>query len=130
MKESGYQLIICIINAGYSEAVMDAAGECGARGGTVIQARGTANKEAEESFKITIQPEKEMVMLVVPTEIKENILHALYKSIGLNSPGHGIAFSLPVDNVVGLNKTVIDNIMGENLGQGATPDENKSEKSQ
>ena len=103
MKGHEYELILCIVNAGFAETVMDAAYEYGARGGTVIQARGTANKEAEEFFKITIQPEKEMLMLVVPSAIKDDILHALYKSVGLNSPGHGIAFSLPVDNVLGLN---------------------------
>lgn len=100
---SEYELILCIVNAGFAETVMDAAHEYGARGGTVIQARGTANKEAEEFFKITIQPEKEMLMLVVPSAIKDDILHALYKSVGLNSPGHGIAFSLPIDNVLGLS---------------------------
>lgn len=103
--KSEHELIMCIVNAGYAETVMDAAYAYGARGGTVIQARGTANKEAEKYFSITIQPEKEILMLVVPTEIKDNILHALYKSVGLNAPGRGIAFSLPVDNVLGLSKT-------------------------
>lgn len=108
MKKSDYELILCIVNAGFADTVMDAAYEYGARGGTVIQARGTANKEAEEYFKITIQPEKEVLMLVVPAAIKDDILHALYKSVGLNSPGHGIAFSLPVSNVLGLNKTTAE----------------------
>ena len=45
-----YEVIICIVNAGYSELVMDAAKEVGARGGTVIHAKGTANKEAEQFF--------------------------------------------------------------------------------
>ncbi len=58
-----YEAIFCIVNAGYSELVMDAAKEVGARGGTVIHARGTANKEAEQYFKITIQPEKDIVMI-------------------------------------------------------------------
>lgn len=109
MKNSGFELILCIVNAGFAETVMDAAYAFGARGGTVIQARGTANKQAEKEFKITIQPEKEMLMLVVPSEIKDDILHALYRSVGLNAPGHGIAFSLPVDNVIGLNKGPIIN---------------------
>lgn len=39
-----YEVIFCIVNAGYSELVMDAAKEVGARGGTVMHAKGTANK--------------------------------------------------------------------------------------
>jgi nitrogen regulatory protein PII len=81
---------------------MDAARELGARGGTVVHARGTANLEAEKFFGITVQPEKEMVLILVPSEIKEDILHALYRTVGLKTPGQGIAFSLPVDGVVGL----------------------------
>ncbi len=102
MKEFAHQLILCIVNTGYSEAVMDAAKAAGARGGTILKARGTGNKEAEKFFKITVQPEKEMVLILVPADIKEAVMHALYKNVGLNTPGQGIAFALPVDNVVGL----------------------------
>ena len=98
-----HEVIFCVVNAGFSEAVMDAAKEFGARGGTVIRARGTANSESEKLFGITIQPEKEIVMILVPSDIKDDILHALYKEVGLKTPGQGIAFSMPVDNVVGLS---------------------------
>ena len=101
--KNAHEVIFCIVNSGFSEAVMDAAKEFGARGGTVIRARGTANSEAEKLFGITIQPEKEVVMILVPTKIKNDILHALYKEVGLQTPGQGIAFSVPVDNVVGLS---------------------------
>lgn len=105
MNKSKYELVLCIVNAGFSEAVMDAAKEVGARGGTVIHARGTANREAEQFFNITIQPDKEVVMILVPNEIKDNVLHALYQGVGLKTAGQGIAFSLPVDDVVGLSST-------------------------
>mgnify|MGYP004422645219 CR=1 FL=1 len=74
---------------------MEAAREFGARGGTVIRARGTANSEAERLFQIIVQPEKEVVMILVDSAIKNDILHALYKAVGLKTPGQGIAFSLP-----------------------------------
>ena len=100
-----YELIVCIVNAGFSELVMDAAKEVGARGGTVIHAKGTANKDAEKYFKITIQPEKEMVLILVSQEIKDKVLHAVYQSAGLKTDGQGIAFSMPVDNVVGISSS-------------------------
>lgn len=99
-----HECIVCIVNAGFSDAVMDAAKQFGARGGTVVHARGTASQEAEKFFQITIQPDKEMVMILVPTEIKDDILHALYRAVGLKTPGQGIAFSIPVDGVVGLTE--------------------------
>lgn len=97
-----YEVVFCIVNAGYSDVVMDAAKEVGARGGTVIHARGTANKEAEQFFHITIQPDKDIVMILVPAEIKDDVLHALYRNAGLKTEGQGIAFSMAVDNVVGI----------------------------
>ncbi len=103
MSEYKHEAIFCIVNTGYSEAVMDAAKKLGARGGTVINARGTAGKEAETFFHITIQPEKEIVMILVPIEIKDDVMHALYNEVGLDTAGQGIAFSMPVDNVVGLS---------------------------
>ena len=102
MKNYKHEVIICIVNSGFSEAVMDAARELGARGGTVIRGRGTANAEAEKLYGIAIQPEKEIVMILVDSAIKNDILHALYRAVGLNTPGQGIAFSMPVDAAVGL----------------------------
>ncbi len=103
MEKSNYEMILCVVNTGFSETVMDAAKEEGARGGTVIHARGTANKEAEQFFRITIEPDKEIVMILVPKEIKDKVLHAIYRSAGLKSEGQGIAFSIAVDEVVGLS---------------------------
>lgn len=97
-----HEAIFCIVNSGYSEAVMDAAKKAGARGGTIINARGTAGKEAETFFHITVQPEKEIVMILVTKEIKDTVLNALYEEVGLDTAGQGIAFSVPVDSVVGL----------------------------
>lgn len=112
-----YEMIVCIVNTGFSEDVMTAAKECGARGGTVMHARGTANREAETFFKITIQPDKEVVMILVPADIKEAVLHAIYGSVGLKTPGQGIAFALPVDGVVGLSAP----------GEAAQPEKEKEQ---
>lgn len=111
-----YQLILCIVNEGFAETVMDIAKDNGARGGTILSAKGTANKEAERNFRITISPEKDIVMILVPTALKDGILHALYKGAGLDTPSQGIAFAMPVDNVIGLNKpipTVDESIVAE-----------------
>lgn len=97
-----YEMIVCVVNAGFSDAVMSAARACGAKGGTVMGARGTANKEAETFFKISIQPEKEVVLILVPRKLTDEILHAIYRECGLVTPGQGIAFTLPVEHAVGL----------------------------
>ena len=104
MDKTPYEVVFCVVNAGYSEQVMDAAREAGVSGGTVMRAQGTANKEAESLFNITIQPDKEVVIMLVSKAIKDKVLHALYQSVGLETPGSGIAFSMPVDGVAGIGR--------------------------
>ena len=101
--EKKYEAVFCIINAGFSDDVMFAARKAGATGGTIIKGRGTAPLDAEQLFKITVQPEKEIVMLLVPEDIKDNVLRELYHSVGLGNAGQGIIFSLPVDRALGLS---------------------------
>lgn len=104
MKTNDYEVIFAIVNDGYAEDVMDVAREQGARGGTILNARGVAREEAAEFFGITLHTEKEIVMIVVPKEIKDNVLNAIYKEMGMSKKAHGIAFSLPVTDTAGLVK--------------------------
>ena len=127
MSKYKHEVIICIVNSGFSDEVMDAAREFGARGGTVIRARGTANAEAEKLFNIAIQPEKEIVMILVESKLKNDILHALYRAVGLNTPGQGIAFTMPVESVVGLTDFAENKVQGSTANDAKTPDENNDQ---
>ncbi|MCH5151589.1 MAG: P-II family nitrogen regulator [Clostridiales bacterium] len=97
-----YEAVFVIVNAGFSDAVMEAAREAGVTGGTVLNARGTANPQAERFFGLTIEPNKDMIMILIDSEIKEKVLHTLYREVGLKTACQGIAFTLPVNDVVGL----------------------------
>ena len=97
MEEHKHELIVCIVNAGFSQNVVEAARKAGARGGTILRGRGSANPEAEEFFGLTIQPDKELVIILVPASIKDEVLHTIYQESGLTKEGQGIAFTLPVE---------------------------------
>ena len=58
--QSDYELIIAILEAGYTDMVMDAAREGGAGGGTVVHAKGTAAERAQKFFGISLADEKDM----------------------------------------------------------------------
>lgn len=100
--EKTYSVIIIIVNEGFSELVMSAARENGARGGTITHARGTGTKDIEKEYGIVITPQKEMIYILVSEEIKDNVISAVNKVAGIDTMGQGIIFSLPVDNVSGL----------------------------
>ena len=87
---------------GYAEEVMDIAREQGVRGGTILNARGVAKQDAAAFFGITLHSEKEILMMVVEKDIRDNVLNAIYKEMGMAKAAQGIAFSLPVSDVAGL----------------------------
>ena len=102
MTTENHEVIFAIVNAGYADQAMDIARAQGARGGTILNARGVAREKEAAFFGITIHPEKEILMLVVEKNIRDNILNALYKEMGMGKKAQGIAFSLPVSDVAGL----------------------------
>ncbi len=102
MKTNNHEVIFAIVNSGYAEDVMNVAREQGARGGTILNARGVIKEDAAAFFGITLHQEKEILMIVVERDIRDNILNAIYKEMGMAKKAKGIAFSLPVSDVAGL----------------------------
>jgi len=99
---NNHEVIFAIVNSGFAEEAMDVAREQGVRGGTILNARGVAGEDAAAFFGITIHAEKEILMMVVEKDIRDNVLSALYKQMGMQKKAQGIVFSLPVSDVAGL----------------------------
>lgn len=97
-----YSLIVSIVNRGYSDEVMDAARDAGAKGGTILYAHGAGLGDTEKFFGISIHPEKEMVLILASNEARPAIMQAIVKRVGMETEGAGITFSLPVSNVEGI----------------------------
>jgi len=104
-SKSKYELVMAIVNNGYSEKVMDAARKEGARGGTVIHARQAALTEPSKFFGISLQPEKEFVLIVVEIPIAESVLQAIIKNCGMRTEARGFIMSLPLGKCSGLTLT-------------------------
>ena len=104
MTTNNHEVIFAIVNSGFAEEAMDVAREQGVRGGTILNARGVAKEDAAAFFGITIHAEKEILMMVVEKDIRDKVLNALYREMGMGKKAQGIAFSLPVSDVAGLVK--------------------------
>jgi len=102
MKENTFALIITVVNRGHADSVMDTAKDAGAQGGTILHARGCGTHENEKFFGISITPEKDVVLIVVKTEQKQQIMRAITEQAELYKAGKGIIFALPVDDVAGI----------------------------
>lgn len=91
-NEKNYQMINIIVNKGFAEDAMAAARKAGAGGGTIIGARGTAKEGDAAFFGMKIVPEKEMLMILVPAEKKNDIVSAITELPCFAEAGSGIIF--------------------------------------
>ena len=106
MRTDNHEVIFAIVNSGFAEEAMEVAREQGARGGTILNARGVAREKEATFFGITVHAEKEILMMVVEKNIRDKVLNALYSRMGMANKAQGIAFSLPVSDVAGLATAV------------------------
>ncbi len=95
-------LIVSIVRKGWGDTVLDATMKAGAHGGTVLLGRGIGRNEQMKVFGIQIEPEKEIVLTVIPSDLKDRVLREIVQAAELNAPGHGLAFVVPVETVAGV----------------------------
>ncbi|MBX6321291.1 MAG: P-II family nitrogen regulator [Rhodospirillaceae bacterium] len=95
-------LIVSVVRKGWGNTVLEASVKAGATGGTVLLGRGIGVNERETIFGIPIEPEKEIVLTLVPESEAEPILQEIVRAAELSEPGHGLAFVLPVTRVLGM----------------------------
>jgi uncharacterized protein YaaQ len=98
-----YELIITVVNQGYSDELMAAAREAGAGGGTAINVRGLMHEGPVKFFGISVQEEREAIIILTSREKKIPIMQAISRKFGVNSKAAGIVYAVPVDSVMGLN---------------------------
>ena len=103
MTENEYSMIMAIVNQGFSEEVMNAARPMGASGGTVFHSRRVGTKEAMKFWKISVQEEREVVIILATKEDKLAIMQEIGRQCGMQSKAQGVVMSLPVDGIVGLD---------------------------
>lgn len=102
LKNTDYELLITIANAGYTDMIMDAARSAHAPGGTVLHVKGTGAEYAKKFFGISLAEEKEMIFIVVRTTQKNSIMKAIMEKAGTGTSAGSICFSLPVTSVAGI----------------------------
>lgn len=106
MKDSkNYHLIISIVHEGYADKVMNVAKKNGANGGTLIKGRSIGSKNSFKFFNMTIEPEKDIILIVCDNESKNKIMEAILEKTGLKTEGKGICLSLPIDNTIGIDES-------------------------
>ena len=99
-----YELIVAICSEGHTDTVMNAARAAGARGGTVLHAKGTGSKRGEKFFGVSLADEKDMVYIIAYADEKAAIMRAIHENAGPGTKAGAICFTLPISSVAGLRE--------------------------
>ena len=105
--ESGYKLLSVIINHGFADDIMAEARKAGAKGGTIINGRGTGTEEDVKFYGISLVPEKEMLLIVASNDTVPAILEAINNLSCINKPGSGVVFYLNIEHFLPLGGITI-----------------------
>lgn len=102
MTDAKYALIAAIVNRGYSSELMNVARAAGAGGGTIVHSRSIGSEEATGLWGLSVQEEKEVVLILADLENKVKIMSAISEKFGMQSKAQGLVFALPIDSVMGI----------------------------
>ncbi len=97
-----FKLVLAPVKTHKTDPIVDAAKEAGATGATIIGARGTGVHEAKSFFGLTLEDQTDIVMFLLEEHLVEKVLEAIETAGEFHKPGTGIAFVLPVDNIIGM----------------------------
>ncbi|MBF12910.1 MAG: transcriptional regulator [Legionellales bacterium] len=92
-------LITCVVEAGKSGDVIQAASSAGAKGSFVNYAKGQGIKESMGLIGVTIDNDKEVVRFIVSEEQAGHVTDAIYTRTQLSMPGKGIMFTQNLERV-------------------------------
>jgi len=102
MGDTKYTLIAATVDRGFGGDVMNTARAAGAGGGTILHSRGIENEEATGFWGLSVQEEKEIVLILAEHEDKVAIMKAIGEAHGMHSQSKGVVVSLPIDEVMGI----------------------------
>jgi len=101
-----FKIIFAPVKTHKTDPVVDAAKVAGATGATIITARGTGMREAKTFFGLTLEDQTDIVIFLLEEHIVKQVLEAIKTAGEFDKPGTGIAFVLPVEEVLGLESQI------------------------
>ncbi len=101
-----FKIIFASVKTDITDKIVDAAKEAGATGATIIPARGTGIREAKTFFGLSLEAQTDIIMFLLEERLIDKILETIGRVGEFDKPGTGIAFVLPVDQVIGLESQI------------------------
>lgn len=101
-----FKIIIASVKTDITVKVVDAAKRAGATGATIIPAHGTGIREAKTFFGLSLDAQTDIILFLLEESLVDNVLSTIGSVGEFDKPGTGIAFVVPVDQVIGLESQI------------------------
>jgi len=103
-----FKLIIALTEDSITDRVVEAAKAKGATGSTVISSARGEGMEATKTFLgLNLETQRDVILLLVEEHMSRDILESIEASGEFEAnPGSGIAFSIDVEDAVGVSHQV------------------------
>jgi len=101
-----FKIILATVKTNITDKIVDEAKKAGATGATIIPARGTGIREAKTFFGLSLEAQTDIILFLLEESLVSRILETIGSAGQFDKPGTGIAFVLPVDQVIGLESQI------------------------
>ncbi|MDQ6973609.1 MAG: P-II family nitrogen regulator [Mariprofundaceae bacterium] len=103
-----FKLIIALVEDTETDEIMSAARQAGATGATILSgAQGEGLNPQRTFFGLSLETHRNMLMFIVEEHLSKTVLERIADVGGFeNKPGSGVAFTLDVEDTVGLNSQI------------------------
>ena len=102
------RLVVTIVDRNLSNKIVKAFEQSGSYFHEIIYGKGTAPKDIYEYLGFG-NPEKAVILSVVPTDIVPFMLDILKIDFHFEQPGHGVACTIPLDSIAG--KSALEEVL-------------------
>jgi nitrogen regulatory protein PII len=118
-----FSAVVIIVPNGKEDDALHAAKEAGASGVTILNASGMGLAELDNLYRHKPEESDKLLLFIVPTQIVDNIIKQIIKSLHITTSGDGIAFCVPISHMKGIS------LRQEDLFEKEVEELNKENKS-
>jgi nitrogen regulatory protein PII len=100
---SDMKALYIVINAGFTDEVMDIIRAAGSSGATIVHARGEGSQH-KSFLGITIDHEQEIIISIVEKDKAERIMAEVKEKAGMKTDIRGLCYMMPIEKIIGLRQ--------------------------
>lgn len=103
-----FSVLVAILAEEMEDQAIDVAREAGAGSVTLLDARGLTADDKKTFFGLTYEGAQSVLVLVLEKKLSLKVLKALTRELDLDNNPRGIAFTVPLEHLGGIDTRDVD----------------------